>query len=63
MPNEDKQKLIRVFSKLKERVLWKSDDTTLQVPSNVLLKKFFPQQDLLGMKQASDLLTQTQILI
>ncbi|KAJ8954683.1 hypothetical protein NQ318_011375 [Aromia moschata] len=41
--------LLRVFSKLKEKVLWKWEDDILPgQPPNVKLGKWFPQQDILA---------------
>lgn len=59
LPVEIRHKFLRVFSRLKERVLWKFEDeeqtlvinkdgTAEPLPDNVLLKKWFPQQDILG---------------
>jgi len=47
------QKILRVFSKLKQRVVWKWDLEAMkdaEVPQNVLLRKWLPQQNLLGMR-------------
>jgi len=51
MPEEFRLKLIRVFGSLKQRVLWKWDKETMDdLPSNVRLGKWLPQQDILGHK-------------
>jgi len=49
LPKEIVQKFSNVFSKLKQRVLWKHETESIEgLPSNVKLSKWFPQQDLLG---------------
>jgi len=51
MPEAAAQKILRVFEKLKQKVLWKWETEEMKgikLPSNVMLKKFLPQQDLLG---------------
>jgi len=47
---ENKRKLfLSVFGKMRERVLWKwENDTMPELPPNVKLSKWFPQQDILG---------------
>ncbi|GJQ76013.1 hypothetical protein Trydic_g18066 [Trypoxylus dichotomus] len=40
--------ILRTFSKLKETVLWKYEDESLSTPSNVIVRKWFPQSDLLA---------------
>lgn len=51
MPKQMKQAIIQSFSKLKENVLWKYEDKTLtDLPKNVKIQKWLPQQDILGMK-------------
>lgn len=41
--------IIQAFAKLPFNVLWKfEEDEMLNLPTNVLVRKFFPQQDLLG---------------
>ena len=49
MPEEYRQKFLNVFSKLKQRVIWKweTEDMT-GLPPNVKLSKWLPQQDILG---------------
>lgn len=49
MPPEKRDIILKVFSKLKEKVLWKWEDEVLPgQPPNVKLSKWIPQQDLLG---------------
>ena len=41
--------MIKVFGSLKQRVLWKWDQESMpDLPSNVKLSKWLPQQDILG---------------
>ncbi|KAJ6641713.1 UDP-glucosyltransferase 2 [Pseudolycoriella hygida] len=41
--------LINTFAKLKQRVLWKfEDDSLTDIPSNVMIKKWLPQNDILA---------------
>ncbi|XP_046981243.1 UDP-glucosyltransferase 2-like [Schistocerca americana] len=52
MPNDKFNVFIKVFSKLKQTVLWKWDqDDMIGKPSNVHLGKWFPQNDILGHKK------------
>ncbi|XP_037786964.1 UDP-glucosyltransferase 2-like [Penaeus monodon] len=49
MPEEFRQILVKVFGSLKQRVLWKWDqDDMPDLPPNVRLGKWLPQQDILG---------------
>nr|CAI5842761.1 unnamed protein product [Callosobruchus analis] len=50
MPVYLRKMLMVVFRKLPQRVLWKyeSDDDMTDLPSNVLLDRWLPQQDILG---------------
>lgn len=36
----------RVFASLKEKVIWKFDDAIDNLPSNVLIRNWFPQNDI-----------------
>jgi len=46
-----RMKFANVFSRLKQRVLWKWDNETMpDLPGNVKLGKWLPQQDILGHK-------------
>jgi glucuronosyltransferase len=38
----------RAFSRLKQKVLWKWETDLPKVPDNVMVSKWFPQQDILG---------------
>ena len=48
--SEDRRKaLLRVFGKLKQKVLWKWETDHMEdKPPNVMLHKWLPQQDVLG---------------
>ncbi|CAL4059804.1 unnamed protein product [Meganyctiphanes norvegica] len=49
MPEEFRKMLVKVFGSLKQRVLWKWDLETMEdLPSNVRIGKWLPQQDILG---------------
>lgn len=48
-PAEKRDAFIKAFSKLKEKVLWKYENTSLpNKPKNVLVKKWMPQNDILA---------------
>ena len=46
--NEKIEIMLSVFKGVTQRVLLKSDDFTGQVPPNVRIQTWFPQQDILG---------------
>lgn len=49
IPRETRDILLETFSKLKEKVLWKFEDDSLEEkPKNVIIRKWFPQNDILG---------------
>ncbi|KAG5883245.1 hypothetical protein JTB14_000034 [Gonioctena quinquepunctata] len=49
LPVEVRDAILRVFGRRKEKILWKWEDEVLPgQPSNVLVKKWFPQQDILA---------------
>ncbi|KAI4462084.1 UDP-glucosyltransferase [Holotrichia oblita] len=45
---ETRQKILNVLSKLKETVLWKFETDLPDLPPNVIIRKWFPQSDLLA---------------
>lgn len=48
-PEDKRNAFLYAFSKIPQRVLWKWEDDTLQGrPSNVLINKWLPQRDILG---------------
>jgi len=49
MPPAYRQIFVNVFAKLKQRVIWKWEEETMEgLPPNVKLSKWLPQQDILG---------------
>ncbi len=49
LPKDKLQDFLNVFSSIGVRILWKWETgATFDVPENVLLKKWLPQQDVLG---------------
>ncbi|KAJ8954699.1 hypothetical protein NQ318_011392 [Aromia moschata] len=49
LPNHTLNAILNVFSKLKHRVLWKFDGSSIQSkPNNVLISKWLPQSDILA---------------
>lgn len=36
------------FSQLKERVLWKFEEETIDTNENIMIRKWMPQRDILG---------------
>ncbi|XP_045608868.2 UDP-glucosyltransferase 2 isoform X2 [Procambarus clarkii] len=49
MPEEYRKVFVEVFGSLKQRVLWKWDQDTMEdLPPNVRISKWLPQQDILG---------------
>ena len=48
MPEKYKNIIIETFAKLKQRIIWKYEEDIPSISHNVLLKKWLPQQDLLG---------------
>lgn len=48
MPRYMRDSILRVFSKLRQKVLWKWEGAMENVPGNVKLSKWIPQQDVLG---------------
>lgn len=48
MPREFKRGLLKVFSELKQTVIWKFEEKMEDVPKNVHIVKWAPQQSILG---------------
>lgn len=49
LPTDKVKAFLHVFSTLKQRVLWKwEDDTVDDLPTNVKIMKWLPQRDILG---------------
>lgn len=50
------------FARLKQTVIWKFDNDSLEVPSNVILTRWIPQSDLLGHSKTRLLITHAGLL-
>ena len=49
MPSEYKKIIVQALSKLPYKVLWKYEDDSLgEIPENIMIRKWMPQQDVLG---------------
>jgi len=48
IPEEKKQAIVRVLGRLNMKVLWKFEKDLPNKPSNVIIRNWFPQQDVLG---------------
>ncbi|XP_050092818.1 UDP-glycosyltransferase UGT5-like [Anopheles aquasalis] len=49
LPIEKREAILRVFASLKQTILWKWEDETLpNKPDNVIVKAWWPQDDILG---------------
>ena len=49
MPGEYKKIIVQALSKLPYKVLWKYEDDSLgEIPENIMIRKWMPQQDVLG---------------
>ncbi|KAI4462071.1 UDP-glucosyltransferase [Holotrichia oblita] len=48
IPQSRREEILRVLSKLKQRVLWKFEEDLPEKPKNVETRKWFPQQDILA---------------
>lgn len=48
LPKDKVEVFLDAFSRLKQRVIWKYEDESLNVPSNVLVQKWLPQSDILA---------------
>ena len=50
MPEHLKTVVVQALSKLPYKVLWKFEDDSLgKLPENIVIKKWMPQQDILGL--------------
>lgn len=47
-PKEKIDLFLNAFGKLKQRVVWKFEDESYDVPPNVMVRKWLPQSDILG---------------
>lgn len=48
LPKEKIDTFINVFKNLKQRVIWKFENESYEVPPNVLIQKWLPQTDILA---------------
>lgn len=49
LPDRMQNALREAFAELPQRILWKFDGDTMEnQPENVMIKKWFPQRDILG---------------
>ncbi|XP_017837392.1 UDP-glucuronosyltransferase 2B31 [Drosophila busckii] len=48
MPPEKTAQLLQAFGKLKQQVLWKYENDSMQLPPNVMISKWMPQNDILA---------------
>nr|XP_022906517.1 UDP-glucuronosyltransferase 2B15-like [Onthophagus taurus] len=48
---------LQVFNELNETILWAYEDETIKVPKNVIVRKWFPQNDILGNKKVKLFIT------
>uniref|UniRef100_A0A182IXE9 UDP-glucuronosyltransferase n=1 Tax=Anopheles atroparvus TaxID=41427 RepID=A0A182IXE9_ANOAO len=50
MPIEKRNTILKVFGKLRQRVVWKFEDDTkmTDIPANVMIRKWAPQNDILA---------------
>lgn len=63
MPSEKRAAFLTVFSKLKQRVLWKWEaDSLPNQPPNVMIRKWFPQADILAHKNVKLFITHGGLL-
>jgi len=54
MPNDTLQAFMNAFAKLPQRVFWKWEaEIPENIPPNVMMAKWLPQQDLIGKKETS----------
>ena len=47
LPIKYRDMFVSAFAKIKQRIIWKFE-SDLQVSKNVMIRKWFPQQDILG---------------
>lgn len=45
---EKRQMFLNVFNKIPQRILWKWEGELTEKPSNVMIRKWMPQRDILG---------------
>nr|AHX56951.1 UDP-glycosyltransferase 211H1 [Strigamia maritima] len=52
LPDDKKQSFLKALARLNQTVIWKYEDDLKETPKNVLVRKWLPQQDLLGDNRA-----------
>lgn len=63
LPVAKKQEILSAFKNLKQRVLWKFEDTNLEgKPDNVFIRDWFPQDDILAHKNVKLFITHGGLL-
>ncbi|KAF2905637.1 hypothetical protein ILUMI_00539, partial [Ignelater luminosus] len=63
LPKEKRESILKAFSKLKQKVLWKWEDETLpNQPPNVKLSKWLPQSDVIAHRNIKLLITHGGLL-
>ncbi|XP_066262698.1 UDP-glycosyltransferase UGT5-like [Euwallacea similis] len=62
MPKEKKEFIMGVLGRLKQKVLWKFEEDLPGKPKNVLIQKWFPQQDVLAHKNIKLFITHGGLL-
>merc|ERR1719259_1155527 len=60
--SERKKALLGAFAQLPYKILWKYEDTFLDLPKNVLVKKWMPQQDVLAHPNVAVFITHCGLL-
>lgn len=61
MKKEIRSAIVNTFRSLKQKVLWKMDGNSSDMPDNVMMSKWFPQQSILGNSYTSSFLQQNFI--
>jgi len=62
IPPEHKKALLAAFAKLPYKVLWKYEETFSDLPKNILIKKWMPQQDVLAHPNVAVFITHCGLL-
>ena len=58
MPVHHKKTIVQTFSKLPYKLLWKFEDDSLgELPGNIMIRSWMPQQDILGSYHCQNLKT------
>ncbi|KXJ82205.1 hypothetical protein RP20_CCG015147 [Aedes albopictus] len=62
-PTHKRDAFLKVFSQLKQRVLWKYEDASIaDIPSNVLIQSWMPQNDILAHRNVKLVITHGGLL-